>query len=116
MNINTNFNALQNIMKGNLENSQIQQKTNPEISKTSGAETQKTQFSDAVKSIEDLLNETDDLQQSSDVSIKDLLAGRNSDITSVVSEVAKADVSFKLLVGVRNKLIEAYKQTMNMPL
>jgi flagellar hook-basal body complex protein FliE len=25
-------------------------------------------------------------------------------------------VSFKVLVGVRNKLIEAYKQTMNMPL
>lgn len=114
MNINTNFNALQNAIKSNLENSQIQ-KTSPEISKT-GAETQKAQFSDAVKSIADLLNETDDLQQSSDVSIKDLLAGRNSDITSVVSEVAKADVSFKLLVGVRNKLIEAYKQTMNMPI
>jgi flagellar hook-basal body complex protein FliE len=34
----------------------------------------------------------------------------------VVAAVAKADVSFKVLVGVRNKLIEAYKQTMNMPL
>jgi flagellar hook-basal body complex protein FliE len=44
------------------------------------------------------------------------LSGKNEDITSVVSAVAKADMSFKLLVGVRNKLIEAYKQTMNMPL
>ena len=43
-----------------------------------------------------------------------MLAGKNSDITSVVSAMAKADMSFKLLVGVRNKLIEAYKQTMNM--
>ena len=50
----------------------------------------------------------------SDVSIKDLLSGQNNDITAVVSSVAEADMSFKLLVGVRNKLIEAYKQTMNM--
>ncbi|HEV59037.1 MAG TPA: flagellar hook-basal body complex protein FliE, partial [Phycisphaerales bacterium] len=27
---------------------------------------------------------------------------------------ARADMSFKLLVGVRNKLIEAYKETMKM--
>jgi flagellar hook-basal body complex protein FliE len=46
----------------------------------------------------------------------DLLTGKNNDITAVVSAVAKADASFKILVGVRNKLIEAYKQTMNMPL
>jgi flagellar hook-basal body complex protein FliE len=32
----------------------------------------------------------------------------------VVAAVAEADVSFKLLLGIRNKLIEAYKQTMNM--
>jgi flagellar hook-basal body complex protein FliE len=111
MNVNTNFNAVQNAIKSNLENNRIQQKTNPEITKTTGEE-----FSNTVKSIEDLLRDTDEIQQSSDVSIKDLLAGKNSDITSVVSEVAKADVSFKLLVGVRNKLIEAYKQTMNMPI
>jgi len=32
----------------------------------------------------------------------------------VVTEVAKADMSFKLLMAVRNKVIEAYKQTINM--
>ena len=73
-------------------------------------------FSDTVKAAGKYLSKVDDLQQSSDMSIKDLLAGKNEDITSVVSAVAKADMSFKLLVGVRNKLIEAYKQTMNMPL
>ena len=76
----------------------------------------KTGFSDTVKAVERYISEVDSLQQSSDVSIKDLLSGKNEDITSVVSAVAKADMSFKLLVGVRNKLIEAYKQTMNMPL
>ncbi len=73
-------------------------------------------FSDAVKTIGKYVSEVDDIQQSSDISIKELLSGKNTDITAVVSAVAKADMSFKVLVGVRNKLIEAYKQTMNMPL
>lgn len=77
---------------------------------------QKPNFSNAVKAIEKYVSKVDGLQESSDMSIKDLLAGKNEDLTSVVSAVAKADISFKLLVGVRNKLIEAYKQTMNMPL
>ena len=78
--------------------------------------TEKADFTKAVKTIGQFVSEVDDLQQSSDMSIKDLLAGKNNDITSVVSAVAKADMSFKLLVGIRNKLIEAYKQTMNMQL
>jgi len=76
----------------------------------------KSNFADTVRAVGKCISRVDDLQQSSDMSIKDLLAGKNEDITSVVSAVAKADISFKLLVGVRNKLIEAYKQTMNMTL
>lgn len=53
-------------------------------------------------------------QQASAAAIKDYLAGRTQDIVPVVSAVAKADMSFKLLIGVRNKVIEAYKQTLNM--
>ncbi len=76
----------------------------------------KSGFSQAVSAAGKYVSEVDDLQQASEASIQDLLTGKNNDITSVVSSVAKADVSFKVLVGVRNKLIEAYKQTMNMQL
>ncbi len=79
-----------------------------------GTESKNSAFADTVKAVEKHLSNVDELQHSSDMSIKDLLAGKNGDITSVVAAVAKADMSFKLLVGVRNKLIEAYKQTMNM--
>lgn len=85
----------------------------PKIGSSDG---RKSGFADTIKAAEKYISNVDDLQQSSDMSIKDLLSGKNEDITSVVSAVAKADMSFKLLVGVRNKLIEAYKQTMNMPL
>ncbi len=76
----------------------------------------KADFSKAVKALGDCVSKVDDMQQASDASVENLLAGRSNDITAVVSAVAKADMSFKVLVGVRNKLIEAYKQTMNMPL
>ena len=86
------------------------------VAKEGGADSVKTDFNSAVKGIGKYVSKVDDLQQASNTSVMDLLAGKNTDINSVVSAVAKADMSFKLLVGVRNKLIEAYKQTMNMPL
>jgi len=55
-------------------------------------------------------------QQASSASVEALLSGEQADVLPVVTSVAKADASFKLLIGVRNKMIEAYKQTMNMPL
>ncbi|MGE5294495.1 MAG: flagellar hook-basal body complex protein FliE [Solirubrobacterales bacterium] len=75
-----------------------------------------SEFMEAVKTAGDGLSKMNGLQQAADTSIQDLLTGKNNDITSVVSAVAKADVGFQVLVGVRNKLIEAYKQTMNMQL
>jgi flagellar hook-basal body complex protein FliE len=53
-------------------------------------------------------------QQASAQAIQDLIAGKTGDVLPVVDSVAQADLSFKLLLGVRNKVIEAYKQTMNM--
>jgi len=46
--------------------------------------------------------------------VENLLTDRTQDVLPVVAAVAKADMSFKLLLGVRNKVVEAYKQTMNM--
>ena len=115
ININNNVSGSLNAIKGFLEHSPTSSGTGPKASEV-GMEKQKSDFADTVNAVGKYLSKVDDLQQSSDMSIKDLLSGKNEDITSVVSAVAKADMSFKLLVGVRNKLIEAYKQTMNMPL
>ncbi|MHC4517791.1 MAG: flagellar hook-basal body complex protein FliE [Planctomycetota bacterium] len=86
------------------------------MGQTEGPNAGKPDFANAVKVVGKYISKVDDLQQNSDASIQDLLTGKNNDVTAVVSSVAKADVSFKVLVGVRNKLIEAYKQTMNMQL
>ena len=113
INFNPNLNVSQNSFDKTFANSPAK---SVGVNESTGSETKPTNFSDALKTIDNYISDVDALQQSSDMSIKDLLSSSNADITSVVSAVAKADVSFKLLVGVRNKLIEAYKQTMNMPL
>lgn len=87
----------------------------PQLSPLTGVQpgqpVQKNDFGSALKNV---VNSTDKSQQQSAAAISDLLAGRTDDILPVVNAVAKADLSFKLLLGVRNKVIEAYKQTMNM--
>ncbi len=72
--------------------------------------------SDFGKNINSYIKEVNSEQLNSEASIQDLLTGKNKDINSVVASVAKADSSFNLLVGVRNKLIDAYKETMRMQL
>jgi len=116
VNLNANVSGIPSATKGVWKPGSIQPKAKPgsfEMPKVGSSDDKGTDFANAVKNY---ISKVDDLQQSSDMSIKDLLSGKNEDITSVVAAVAKADMSFKLLVGVRNKLIEAYKQTMNMPL
>jgi flagellar hook-basal body complex protein FliE len=119
VNLNANVGGPLNSMNGAWGPNSAQPGVGPDsfgMPTVGSSEDKRADFADAVKGVENYISKVDDLQQSSDVSIKDLLSGKNEDITSVVSAVAKADMSFKLLVGVRNKLIEAYKQTMNMPL
>lgn len=116
VNLNADINGPLNSMKGisganqKLPGTGFDSLETPKLGKL---DENRVNFTDAIKNY---ISQTDDFQQSSDMSIKDLLSGKSEDIASVVSAAAKADMSFKLLVGVRNKLIEAYKQTMNMSL
>jgi flagellar hook-basal body complex protein FliE len=70
--------------------------------------------SDFGQTLLDSIRQVNTDQTDSNTSIVELLAGKQQDINSVVASMAKADMSFKLLVGVRNKLVEAYKETMRM--
>ena len=72
---------------------------------------EKTDFGQVLKGY---IGRVDAEQQSSAAAIQQLLAGKSQDVLPVVAAVAKADLSFKLLMGIRNKVVEAYKQTMNM--
>ena len=56
----------------------------------------------------------DDLQLQADRGAKELLAGRNKNIHETMMSIEKADMSFRLMMQVRNKVIEAYREIMRM--
>ena len=70
--------------------------------------------SNFAKTVQDAIGKINQSEQGVQFAMQDLLTGNGQDVLPAVSAMAKADLSFKLLLGVRNKVIEAYKQTMNM--
>jgi len=83
----------------------------PEVSATENVK-------DTTKSFQETLggfiNDVNNLQMSADKEIDKMAAGETSDIHDVMIAVEKAKVSFDLLLQVRNKMLDAYKQIMQM--
>lgn len=71
-----------------------------------------------VKSFGEMLNQSlekvNEAQANADRAVKELVAGRNKNIHETMLAMEKADMSFKLAMQVRNKVIEAYKEIMRM--
>ena len=62
------------------------------------------------------LERVNQLQNEADTSIDNLANGSRTDIHQTMIAVEKADVSFELLMQIRNKLIAAYDKIMRMPM
>ncbi len=73
-------------------------------------ETGKT-FSDILKDSVDKVNLD---QTQADTAIKELVAGRNKNIHETMLTIERADTSLKLMMQVRNKILDAYKEIMRM--
>ncbi len=75
--------------------------------------TQKSDFGDLLKSAIDTVN---DIQHESKAKTTALEMGdRNVSLAEVMIASQKSSVAFEATVQVRNKLVEAYKDIMNMP-
>ena len=70
------------------------------------------------KSFADTLNEAigsvNQLQKTSDKGMQDLATGRTDNIAEVMIASEKADIALKLMMQVRNKIIDAYQEVMKM--
>jgi flagellar hook-basal body complex protein FliE len=64
------------------------------------------QFGDVLKSAVDSVNQAND---SASTQVMNLLQGNGGDLNSVMVAVEKADVSFQLMMQVRNKIVSAYQ-------
>lgn len=63
------------------------------------------------------VNKVNEVQQASKAMSQSYLEGDpNVDVTEVMIASQKAGVAFDAMVQVRNKLVEAYRDVMNMPL
>ena len=62
----------------------------------------------------DTIQSVDQLHQDADKNIEKLVAGKEVDIHQTMIAMEKADVSFQLVMQVRNKLIAAYEEMMRM--
>ena len=56
------------------------------------------------------LSEVNELQLDAEKAINDLATGSTRNVTEVMAAVEKADLAFRNLMAVRNKIIDAYKE------
>ncbi|MCB0355629.1 MAG: flagellar hook-basal body complex protein FliE [Bdellovibrionales bacterium] len=60
------------------------------------------------------VNEVNTLQKTADMKMQQLATGESKNIPDVMIAAEKADVALKLMVKVRNKIIDAYQEIMKM--
>ena len=60
------------------------------------------------------IGEVQRLQDEADNTIKKLVAGEIKDVTDAMVAVEKADLSFRTMMAVRNKMVAAYEEVMRM--
>ena len=58
----------------------------------------------------DALNEVNTAQANADQAVKELVTGGDVNPAEVLTAVQKADMSFKLMMQIRNKLVQAYQE------
>lgn len=68
-------------------------------------------FSDTLKKA---VTEVNELQKTSDKAMQNLATGRTDNVPEVMIAAERADIALKLMVQVRNKIIDAYQEVMKM--
>lgn len=67
------------------------------------------------EALESALKTVDAGLQHGDAQAAAYVAGENVDLHNVLIDIQRADLNFRTMVQVRNKLLEAYKEIMRMP-
>ena len=72
---------------------------------------QKTTFA---KLVADQINQGNAKQVEMDQAVQQLATGQANNVQDVVLSMVKADLSFRMLLEIRNRVIEAYQEIMRM--
>lgn len=60
------------------------------------------------------ISETNQLQLNADQAVTDLSTGRSDNLHEVMLAMEEADISMRMLVQMRNKVVEAYQEIIRM--
>ena len=80
---------------------------------TPAGETHFTPFAQKLKSALDTVNT---LQKDAGKRSEDFAAGRSNDLVGTMLAMQKSDIAFQATLQVRNRLVSAYQDIMNMPI
>jgi len=78
---------------------------------TSGAGSGEADF---LATLRGAMDQVEDLHQTAETKVSSLLAGNGMDVHSALIAVEKADLSFQLMMQVRNKIVAAYQEIARM--
>jgi flagellar hook-basal body complex protein FliE len=82
-----------------------------QLPKTAASNPLKAEFSAYLK---EAVGEVNQLQQKADQAIQQLVAEGKGDLQDTMVALEKADVSFRFMMQVRNKVLEAYQEIIRM--
>jgi flagellar hook-basal body complex protein FliE len=74
-------------------------------------ETQKGNFNDVLKNA---MGEVSELQDKANLAMQQLVGEGKGDLQETMVALEKADVSFRLMMQIRNKVLDAYQEIMRM--
>ncbi len=94
---------MSNVSLGSIPNSYL---PNTASALDSGLDSEGVNFGDVLKSAVQGVNQLNDSAASQ---VSNLLQNGSGDVNSVMIAVEKADVSFQLMMQVRNKIVSAYQ-------
>ena len=64
--------------------------------------------------LNDAISKVNDMQKDADVKMQKIASGESNNISEVMIAAEKADIALKLMMSVRNKVIDAYQEIMKM--
>ena len=60
------------------------------------------------------INQVNTMQQQADRAVEQLVTGEDVDPATVLTSIQKADMSFRMMMQIRNKLMQAYQEIKEM--
>jgi flagellar hook-basal body complex protein FliE len=81
----------------------------PGVNETKTENKNNVSFNETLKQY---INDANDLQLKADQDIQRMIAGEDIDAHEVMTAVEKANISFEMVMEIRNKMLEAYREVM----